>query len=466
MSGSPGEPRSERNVAARAVVVLLLVGAAVLTYSVMTQDPPYRVKARFQVATAAVKGNLVQSGGRAVGTVRSIELTEDGEAELELEIDDDLAPLPEGTQAELRIASLSGQANRFVDLRLPSVRPGAKRASIDDGGLIPSSRTGSAVDVDQFFDLFDRKTRTGLRRFIQGQGTAYDQRAKELDLGYRYLNPSLVAASRLFDEVNRDTPMLQRFLVESSKLVTDLAERDEDLSGLVDRLATATGAIANEEGSLTRAVGALPPFLRQANTTFVNLRGTLDVVDGLVEDSKPVAPRLRAVLAELRPFARDATPTVRDLAAIVGRPGRENDLLELAKAVPALRDITVREKVRNGKTRPGSFEVSAESLHEQTPELDFFRPYAVDFTGWLDDFSHTGAYDANGSFNRSAIAVNAFSSVNGLLTPIPPALREAALGRTLTSGQNNRCPGSIERGALLKPTPSFNCDETQLPVGP
>ncbi len=451
---------------ARAVIVLLLVGAAVLSYAVLTQGTPYRVKARFQVATAIVKGNLVQSGGRAVGKVTSIELTEDGEAELELEIDDALAPLPAGTQAELRIASLSGQANRFVDLRLPAVKPGAPRATIQDGGTIPSSRTGSAVDFDQFFNLFDRKTRQGLRRFIQGQGTAYDQRAAEIDLGYKYLNPSLVASARLFDEVNRDTGMLQRFLIESSRLVTDLAERDTDLSGLVDRLATATGAISREERSLTRAVGALPPFLRQANTTFVGLRGTLDVVDGLVKDSKPVAPRLRAVLAQLRPFARDATPTVRDLAALAGRPGAQNDLLELARAVPALRDISVKTAVRNGKARPGSLVVGAESLRRQTPEFAFFRPYAVDFTGWLDDFSHTGAYDANGSFNRSAVTVNAFATVNGLLTPIPPPLREAALDATLTSGQNNRCPGAIERGSLWKPSPDFNCDATQGPVGP
>lgn len=53
-----------------------------------------------------------------------------------------------------------------------------------------------------------------------------------------------------------------------------------------------------------------------------------------------------------------------------------------------------------------------------------------------------------------------------MLTPIPPQLREAALGAVLESGQNNRCPGSIERGALFKPSPDFNCDETQLPVGP
>jgi hypothetical protein len=95
----------------------------------------------------------------------------------------------------------------------------------------------------------------------------------------------------------------------------------------------------------------------------------------------------------------------------------------------------------------------------------FFRPYSADFTGWLDDFSHSGAYDANGSFSRSATSVNAFASANGVLAPIPPELRDELFARTVRTGQNNRCPGSVERGTVWKPSPDFNCDETQVPPG-
>jgi phospholipid/cholesterol/gamma-HCH transport system substrate-binding protein len=451
-----------RRIAPVLVVVLLLVGAA----AVLLDDDGYRVKARFAAATAIVEGNLVVSGGRPVGTVKSIELTDDGFAELELAVDEELAPLPEGTRAVLRIPSLSSQAGRYVDLRLPeaSGTDGRAVATIPDGGTIDARATTSAVDVDQFFDLFDERTRAGLRKFVRGQGTAYDGRARDLDLGYKYLNPSLVAATNLFDELNRDTPLLQRFLVQSSRLVTDLADRDESLAALVDRFATATGAIAAEEQSLSRAVGTLPPFLRRANTTFSNLRSTLDVVDGLVEDSKPVAPRLRAVLAQLRPFAAEAEPTVRDLAALAGRSGRANDLLDLARVQPALRDIATATKVRNGKPRPGALPQSVESLKKQTPELSALRSYAVDLTGWFDDFSHTGAYDANQSFNRSALTTNAFSTANGVLAPIPPELRQQLLEQALSSGQVKRCPGSIERGAVVKPE-GVDCDPTQVPRG-
>lgn len=437
-----------------------LVLAVVLAVILLTGGDEYTIKARFQAATQMVKGNVVQIGGKPVGTIKTIELTEDGQAEIEMAIDDEFAPLRRGTQVNLRLASLSSPAGRYVDLTLPD---GRITETIPDGGLIEASSTSSAVDLDGLFNLFDEDTRKGLREFIRGQGEAYEGRGEDIDAGWKHLNPSLVAARRLFDEINRDTPLLERFLVAQSKLVTDVADRRDDLALLVDRLATATGAIAAEEQSLTAAVGQLPEFLRRGNTTFVNLRATLDDIAPLVEESKPVAPRLRKVFAQLRPFARDAAPTVRNLADTIQRPGAGNDLIELAKAVIPFREIAVGPVNRNGKERPGSFPTSTESLRRYTPQLGFFRPYAPDFTGWLDDFSHSGAYDANGSFSRSAVSVNAFAFANGQLSFIPQDQRSTS--GFIARNQRSRCPGSAERGSVWKPSPDFNCDETQVPPG-
>jgi phospholipid/cholesterol/gamma-HCH transport system substrate-binding protein len=445
-------------IAAAAALVLALLA---LGWILFGGNDDYVIKARFQAATQMVKGNLVQIGGRPVGTVDKISLTDDGQAELELRIDAEHAPLREGTQATLRIASLSGVVNRYVDLRIPP----AGGDDIPEGGVITAQNTTSAVDLDQLFNLFDKRTRRGLSNVIRGFGATYRGKGAWQNAGWEYLNPSLVGAQRLFREVNRDTPMLRRFLVESSNLFTDVAERRTDLSKLVDRLATTTGAIAQEDTSLAKAIAALPPFMRRANTTFVNLRSTLDTLDPLVAESKPVAPKLRRVLAELRPFARDATPTVRDLADIVRRKGKDNDLLELSKSTLPFRDIAIGPVQANGAEREGSFPTSTKSLSRQRKQLAFFRPYSVDFTGWLDDFSHSGIYDANGSASRSATSVNAFSSVGGVLQPIPPALREEIFNAVVRRGQNNRCPGSIERGQVWKPSPDFNCDPSQVPPG-
>ncbi|MBA3329140.1 MAG: MCE family protein [Solirubrobacterales bacterium] len=449
-----------RIAAAVAAAGALMLLALVL----LAGDDRYEVRARFQAATQMVEGNLVQVGGRPVGLVKQIELTRDGEAELRLEIDDEFAPLREGTQATIRTASLSGVVNRYVDLRIPPAR-GSRERSIPESGLIPSSRTTSAVDLDQLFSLFDDKTKKGLTEVIRGSAAQYAGRGEQQNAAWRYLNPSLVGATRLFDEINRDSPLLERFVVESSKLVTDVADRRDDLGLLVDRLATTTGALAREERSLSAAIGELPPFMRRANSAFVDLRSTLDVLDPLVAESKPVTPKLRAMLAQLRPFARDAKPTVRDLAALVRRRGEDNDLIELGRRTLPFRDIAIKPVQRNGKKRPGSFETTTRSLAGQAPHLAFFRPYSVDFTGWLDDFSHSGVYDANGSASRSATSVNAFAAIDGQLRPVPPELRDELFSATTERKQNSRCPGSAERGSVFKPSPDFKCDETQVPPG-
>ena len=97
--------------------------------------------------------------------------------------------------------------------------------------------------------------------------------------------------------------------------------------------------------------------------------------------------------------------------------------MELARLTPRLRDIAVGPVRRNGKEREGALPATAEALAGATPRIAFARPYSVDFTGWLDDFSHSGNYDALGGFARIGTHVNAFSFKNGVIAPIAPALR-------------------------------------------
>jgi phospholipid/cholesterol/gamma-HCH transport system substrate-binding protein len=458
--------RSTAPIARIAALVAVLAAAALIAAVLLGGATDYRVKARFQNASQLVKGNLVQVSGIKAGTVEDIRLTPDGQAELTLSIDEDYAPLRRGTQATVRQASLSGVANRYIDLRLPA----SGAPAIPDGGVIEQEDTTTAVDLDQIFNTFDDPTRKDLQKLIRGLGRQHKGRGAEMNPGFLYLNPSLSASSRLFRELNRDSELLERFVVSSSQLVTDLADRREDLAGLVDHLATTTTAIGNEQAALRESVGRLPDFMRRANTTFLNLRAALDDLDPLVEDSKPVAKKLRPFLAELRPLARDARPTLRDLSNIIRRPGRANDLIELNRVQPPLRDIAVREAERNGEEREGAFPASIDAMRDTRPVLAFLRPYMPDLIGWFDDFSHSGIYDALGAASRVGIHANAFSLVDGQLSPLPPELREKAIMAAPERGQNHRCPGAAEHrnddgSNPWKPSPDFNCDETQVLPG-
>ena len=451
---------------ARLTALLAIVAAAVLAALLLLGGGGgYTVKARFQNASQLVKGNLVQVGGQAIGKVENIDLTPDGQAEITMSIDSDHAPLRRGTRAIVRQASLSGIANRYVDLTLPA----QKAPRIPDGGVIEQDATTSAVDLDQIFNTFDPASRKDLQAVLKGSAKQYEGHGEELNEGLLYLNPSLAASSKLFNELNRDTPLLERFVVASSKLVTDVADRRDDLAGLVDHLATTTTAIGSEQAALADAIGQLPPFMRRANTTFLNLRAALDDLEPLVDESKPVAKKLRPFMDELRPLARDARPTFADLADIMRRPGADNDALELTRLQPSLRDATVREVEANGKKRQAAFPAITRALKDSAPIVASVRPYAPDALGWFDDFSHSGIYDALGAASRVGIHASAFVAANGQLSPVPPELRSAAFEQAAALNQRNRCPGAAEHknpdGSNPWKPAEVDCDPSQVLPG-
>jgi len=347
----------------------------------------YKVYAEFLNAGQLVKGNPVQVGGVPVGSVKGIKITDDGHARIELSINGDHAPLRRGTRAEIRQFSQSGLANRYVDLSLPP----DSDDEIPDGGVIETDKTVTQVDLDELFNTLDPETRRSLQRFFKGSAAQWRDMADEANVGFEYLNPALSTSRRLFNELTKDTPTLQRFLVDSSEMVTALAERRDDLAGLVGNLNETTRALGSQKEALAESIGRLPPFMRRANTTFVNLRSTLDEVDPLVEASKPVAKRLGPFLSQARAFAADAEPTVRDLSLTIRRRGRANDLINLVNTFPPLNEIATVTKQRTyapggarhsvGETR-GAFQESVEALKGGTSEISFARPYTTDFLGW------------------------------------------------------------------------------------
>ena len=396
----------------------------------------YTVRARFLNAGQLVKGNPVQTGGVPIGSVKGIRITDDGRAEIELKIDDRYAPLRRGTRAAIRQFSQSGLANRYIDLELPPLTD----RTIPDGGVIDTDKTVTQVDLDELYNTLDAPTRKSLQDFFEGSAAQWRGRADEANIGFQYLNPALSTSSRLFSELTKDTPQLERFLVDSSRLVSAVAERRDDLAALIGNLNQTTRALGSQKQALAESIGRLPPFMRRANTTFVNLRATLDELDPLVDASKPVAKRLQPFLSQARAFAADAQPTVRDLSRTIRRGGRDNDVIDLLRSFPPLERIAVETGKRSyapggqpydlGETR-GAFPETVDALEGGGKEIGFARPYTTDFLGWFDDFSTTG-----GGFDALGATARGFISLSGVLHP-----------DTIDTKQYRRCPGGAEAPA-------------------
>ncbi len=455
MSVGGDDLRDERGVSpvVRALVVaLILIAAALIVILLFAGGGGYRVTAEFTNAGQLVKGTEIRVAGVSAGTVEDIEVTESGTANVTFTVDDDYAPLRQGTTATVKPTSLSGIANRFVDLQLGP----DDGEEIEDGGTIGPDHTASAVELDEVFSLFDRETRSSLRGFIKGQADTLRGRGAELRAGIHYLNPALSTGSRLFGQLTRDEPLLKRFIVDSATLVNALAQRRDDLTGVVSNLNATFGALGSQQAALAESVERLPPFLRRTNTTFVNLRAALDDVDPLVDAAKPVAKRLGPFLDQARMFAHDGEPTIRDLSRTIRTAGTGNDLIELINSFPPLSRVALDDQNVNGAERPGAFPQTTTALRAATPTIAFARPYTPDFVGWLDDFSTTGGYDAVGGYSRAWIN-----------------LSELLYGPGPKVGQFRRCPGANEAPAAdgsnvlsADEAAALDCDPSQRATGP
>jgi phospholipid/cholesterol/gamma-HCH transport system substrate-binding protein len=480
-----GEQTTDRrgfNLAGLAALAAVITAAVLVGLLLFGGSSEYKVRARFLNAAQLVKGNVVDIGGTNGGLVKDFRLSPEGHAEVDLEIDEKYAPLRRGTRAAIRAAGQTSTAGRYVQLMLPPEKDAG--GDIPDGGLIDVDRTSTNVDIDQFFNIFDRRTRLAIRRFYEGGSRQYAGRGRQANRGFAYLNPQLASSTRFFKELRYDDQALERFLVDSERFVTALSEREDDLTQLISNANSTTRALGDQKAALAEVVERFPPFMRQANTTFVNLRATLDELDPFVEASKPVARKTRPYLAELRPFAREAVPTIRDASALIRRRGRDNDVIELNRTYPPLADMAVSRQrrridfgtgARDLGERRGAFPEMSQALRDSAPIVAHGRPYAVDLAAWFDGFSHTGAYDALGSFARVQTYANAFTLSNGVPVGdiIPPDQRAQVFRNTARLRQVKRCPGHSEEPAAdgtnvwsEEEQKELDCRESDRAVGP
>jgi phospholipid/cholesterol/gamma-HCH transport system substrate-binding protein len=427
----------------------LIAAVALIALAMFGGGDSYRVRAVFDNAGQLVPGNEVRVGGQPVGSIADIELDGAANAVVTMEVEDDVAPLHEGTTATIRAASLSGITSRYI-----SLKPGPNSSDrIDDGGSIGVDSTTSPVDLDVLFNTLDQKTRGGLRDFIRGTGTQYDSRGAEAGESIQYFAPFLGSTSRLMQELALDQQVLAQFLRDGADTVSAIAERRGDLTDLVSNTNSAMRAIGDESASLQRALELLPDTLRKANTTFVNLRSTLDDLDKLVDEAKPNTRELAPFLRALRPLVQDARPTVADLRELIRTPGPNNDLIELTAKQPRLAELTATVFPRAIRT-----------LDRFDPVIEYARGYTPDLVAWITKFGQAAAYyDANGHYARvmPVLSPTAFDRGNNRLVGVPPAEHLNGFER----GTRPTCPGGATQPAPdgSSPWPFRGCDPASGP---
>jgi phospholipid/cholesterol/gamma-HCH transport system substrate-binding protein len=436
---------------ARVIAVAALVAAVALAaIALFGNGSSYKVRAAFDNAGQLVVGNEVRVGGQPIGTITDIELDETAEAVVTMEVDEDFAPLHNGTTATIRATSLSGIANRYISLK-PGPNSGEE---IDDGGRIGSDDTAAPVDLDVLFNTLDAETREGLRNLIRGSGDQYEGRAGNARQSVKYFAPWLNSTSNLTSELALDQAVFERFVKDGAATVSAIAERRDDLSALVSNTNEAMAAIGDESVALQRALELLPGTLRKANTTFVNLRATLDDLELLVDESKPATKELEPFFRDLRPLVEEARPTIADLSELIRKPGSGNDLTELTAMQPRLAKLTA-----------SVFPRAIRALDRGQPVVEYARQYTPDIAGWITKFAEVaGYYDANGHYARVQPVFSPTVYSGGTLQAVP--FEQHFQG--YEPGVLRHCPGGATQPPPdgSAPVAAAGCDTDDVPPGP
>ena len=454
--GAPGPAprvRAPRNSPIR----ILAVGALglvvlIVAYLVFAGGGGASYKLEFAEADQLVRGDQVQVGGVPVGSVTNIELTHNFKAVITIHVDSSLVPLHHGTLAQVRVPSLTSVANRYIALTLgPNNNP-----AYPSGATLPASVTGEVTDLDQLFNTLNPKTRKGLQGFIQGTAEQYVGQGKNLGTSVEYFAPALGALSHFFSELTLDQPVFTSFLVETAKAVTTIGARQESLADLVENQNTTFQAIGAEQSELARGLKQLPGTLRQGNRTFAELPATFDALSELVKESRPTTKSLTTLLERLRPLLVTATPAVTNLSQAFSRPGPNNDLTDLVRALPGLAQQLTTDSP-----------ISVTALQESVPITAVFGPYAPDLAGTLRTFGEgAGYWDADGHYvHVNGVFPDFKLGENETLTPAASA--QAAL-EGLKTGQRRRCPGAATLPAADGSSPFvdgelLSCDPTETP---
>jgi phospholipid/cholesterol/gamma-HCH transport system substrate-binding protein len=335
-------------------VIALFVGTIILSHQrfylpkwvpvVGSDFVPY--KAEFTTAQSVTpgQGQTVNIAGVPVGELTKVEL-KDGRALVTMNIKRKYAHVYKDASAMLR--PKTGLNDMVVELT-----PGTKtKGELDHGkDVIPITQTLPNVNTDEFLSALDGDTRDYLKLLVAGGGQALGGNGKSLSATFRRFEPTNRDLEKITKQLAVRRDNIARSVHNFKLLMGAVGDKDQQLSELVDASNAVFKAFANQDTRLRETLSLLPGTLSATDKAVVKvdklghvlgptlgaLRPGARALGPSLKQSRPFLQQTAPVLQkQIRPFTRDALPTVKIL-----RPAAR----DLADLTP---DFTSALKVAN-----------------------------------------------------------------------------------------------------------------------
>ena len=382
-------------------VTLLVVFVAVLLAYQANQGlpfvPTFELKVDTPDAARLVVGNEVREGGFRVGQVTKIEPVPDGRgAQLTLKLDKSAVPIPDDTTVRIRPRSALGL--KYVDLLR-----GRSGTPLQDGEVIATRANAVGPELDDFFSIFDERTRANVDRNLDYFGTALAGRGDDL-------NRTLGATPELLG----DLPPVMRTLANPDTRLVRLLDETADLTRVLAPLSNTLARGFTGMADTFEALSRDPQALRE---TIERSPDTLQTGIESLPDTRPLLTRLAAISDEVRGTAREVRRSVpavnRALAAgtpVLKRlPAFTSDLEGSLRALRALAQSPTTDITIGGLT---------DTMHTLNPTLQWLGPHVTVcnyFTYWWTFLAdHISDEDATGTVQRVQVKTAPLEQEHGL----------------------------------------------------
>lgn len=370
-------------------VVLGVIGLVAFTlWAIGSRTSDHKIRASFTGAVSVAPGLDVQIDGVDVGKIGKVKY-DDGQALVEIGIDDESWPLHQGTTAALRFGTTLGNGTRRIDLV-----PGPTSApEIPENGIISTKDTVTPVEFDKVFDTFTPRTRAAFRGFFKGGAENLQTRAPQLNRGIRRTAPALEATGDVFQDLAADEGALRQLVASGYRTTNVLAAKRPQISDLMTVAAATFDTFARNSDGIRASLDEFAPTLVDTRSTLRRTDRSIAGLDGLVGDLKPA-------VAALKPFTRIARPAAADLSRLA--PAANATLASLRTNAPAITRL-----LKDGV--PFSKQASP-VLSTLGVQLNCVRPYAPEIGAFFSNWSSfTQGYDNTSHYGRVKAVVNATS---------------------------------------------------------
>ena len=283
-----------------ALTMLIAIVAVFLVYNAnngLPFTPTYDINVQLPEALGLQIGNQVRIGGTRVGIVSGLRPQQDPRtgrltAIASLKLEKSVEPLPVDTIA--LVQSVSAVGLKYLDLER-----GRSAQMLKSGSTIPLSHTREAVNIDEFFNMFDKKTRIANQVNLTSFGNGFAGRGIGLNETIHTLRPLVTNAIPVLNNLaspQTDFGGLFVALDRAAKEVAPVAQAQASFYGDLDTFFAAWASVAP---SLERAIVGGPPALRQATRSLPFEASFVNKSAEFMRLLRPSASALRTVAGPL-----------------------------------------------------------------------------------------------------------------------------------------------------------------------